>query len=575
MRKQMTAGVALATAAVLSLTGCGGSKSSSSSSSGSSSQALAQINTKDRADLKQGGTLRVAISWLPTNFNWMTIDGNSVDNNAMAYYYMPTNFDFDEKDGYTANKNYLTSYEVKGAGTAADPQVVTLHLNPKAKWNSGRTIDYTDYVAYWKANSGSNTAYKTAATDGFNQVKSVTKGASATDVVITFKTAFPDWVSPFSTVYPKESMSTPAAYNTGLTTPNANWEAGPFVYKSIDKAQKMITFVRNPKWWGDAALLDSVSFRQLEAPADVQAFANKEIDVVSPIISASAYQTAQKRTDGEIRASQGTQWRQFTLNSKSGVLADAKVRTAISLGTNTQEITKSDLAGLPVNAASQQLGNHFFMPGHKDYKDNSGDVSYNLDKAKSTLDADGWKLASGQQYRTKNGKQLAVNFTVLKGVPTSENEAKLFQSQMTQLGVKVNLVNISPDDMNNTLSSHSFQIIAFTWQGTNFPMNNIRQIYGAVSEGSTAPAGSNYAQLVNSSIEKLIPQADSNLDETKRAAQVNEIDKLIFNEVHTIPLYTRVGYVATPKNLANFGSATYASNGNTNVTHAENIGYTK
>lgn len=567
MRKSLSA-VALLAAGSLAFTGCGSNSSNGSSSASTSAAPLADLNIHPRSDLKQGGNLRLSVEQLPTDWNLYSVDGNTGDNNTIWGWTGVNNFLYNEDASYKPDTDYLLSYDVKQpAGKTG--QVVTLHLNPKAKWNSGRQIDYTDYVATWKANNGSDAKFTPASTDGWDQMVSITKGASNTDVVITFKGAYPDWSSTLSTVMPKEGCGDANTYNKGWATFHPEWHAGPYTFDSLDSAQKVITLKRNPAWWGDPGLLDTVSFRELQTPADVNAFANNEIDVVGPMINANAVNTAKKRSDGVIRTAGALQWRHFTMNSKSANLTDLAVRQAIERGTNRQAIAGSDLAGLPLDPASVMLGNHFFMPGQKGYQDNSGDFSYNVDAAKKLLDDDGWTMPAGGKYRTKNGKELDINYTQLNGVPTSTNEGKLFQNDMAAIGIKVNIVGIASDDMNKVLQAHSFDVIAFTWIGTNYPMGNPRQTYGAQTAGSTTPSGTNYAQLVNPEIEKLIPQISTETDETKREQLTNQMDKLIWQEGHTLPLYRRIGYVAEPNNLANYGSATFET------TRYEDIGYTK
>lgn len=146
---------------------------------------------------------------------------------------------------------------------------------------------------------------------------------------------------------------------------------------------------------------------------------------------------------------------------------------------------------------------------------------------------------------------------MLTGVPTSENEGALLKQNMAAIGVTVNLVNTPSDSMNDVLTNHSFGIIAFTWQGTPYPMNNVRQIYGAASEGSSKASESNFSQLVDPKLEKLIPQIDTEEDQTKRIALTNQADKIIWDNVMTTPLYRRAQFAAVPKNLANYGAATF------------------
>ncbi len=568
VRKSASAVAVLAVGA-LALSACGAPKSSSGTESGNGSgPTLSDLNIKPRSELKEGGSVRFSVSQLPTNWNYHVVTGTSVDQDRIMQFTMPRNWIYAEDASFKENPDYIESYEVTEPKDGKG-QVVTLHLNPKAKWNSGRTIDWTDYEATWKACNGTNKAFDVSSTDGFNEIVSVTQGEKPTDVVVTFKAAYPDWSSALSDVWPKEGMSDPEVFNKGWSTFKSEWHTGPFAFDKIDTSQKVLHLKRNDKWWGDKALLDKVSFRQLETPADVNAFANNEIDVVDAMINSTAVNTAKKRSDAEIRSAGSRQWRHFTFNSKAGALADLNVRQAIAKAVNREAIAKSDLVGLPINPTELMLGNHFYLPGQEGYKDNSADFAYDPEAAKKQLEEAGWKLPEGKTIREKDGKPLSIKYTMLTGVPTSENEGKLLQKDLAAVGIEVKMVNTAPDDYQKVLQARSFDVIAFTWQGTNYPVANVRQIYGAKVEGSKEPSGSNYAQLINPEIEKLIPQIARETDKTKRAELGNQADKLIWDEVHTLPIYRRIDYTATPKNLANYGSATFQT------VDAEDIGYTK
>ncbi|MDU6251112.1 MAG: ABC transporter family substrate-binding protein, partial [Cutibacterium avidum] len=349
--------------------------------------------------------------------------------------------------------------------------------------------------------------------------------------------------------------------------PNPDWFTGPFTPTKVDQASKTLTVKRNDKWWGDKAKLDTVTFKAMEDAAKTKAFANKEIDVADTIITKDGYETAKKRDDADMRAAGSLQWRHFTFNAKSASLSDKEVRQAIVKGINRPAIAKSDLAGLPVQADSVMLGNHFFMPGQPGYKDNSGDFKYDPKAAEKQLEDAGWKKQG--DYRVKDGKTLTVNYAQLTGVPTSENEGALFKQDMAKIGVKVNLVNTPSSDMQKVLTNHSFDVIAFTWQGTPYPMANVRQIYGAAAEGSKKPSQSNFSQLIDPEIEKRIPSIDAESDVSKRRELTNQADRIIWDNVMTLPLYRRISFTAVPKNLANYGAATFQT------VHAENIGFQK
>ena len=568
LHKAIVTSVVVLAVSATALTGCGQkNQSGGSSQSGVTSESapMAQLNAVDRDQLKDGGTLRLAVAQLPTGWNPMNENGSTTDLATTIWRFVGvTNFDITEDGTPKPNPNYISSTDVE---TKGGKQIVTLHLNPKAKWNSGRTIDYTDYQATWKANSGSAPGFLPTSTEGFNQISSVDKGDKDTDVVLTFKTTYPDWAATLNTVLPKEGVCDPDTFNSGWKKPNPEWFAGPFVPTGVDQASKTLTVKRNDKWWGDKSKLDAVTFKVMADAAKAKAVANKEIDVASNIITKSGYQTAKKRPDVEMRQAGSLQWRQFTFNTQSAMLSDKKVRQAIVKGINRPAIAKSDLAGMPVNSDTLMLGNHFFMPGQAGYQDNSADYKYDPEAAKKSLDKAGWKMRG--DHRVKDGQTLTISYAQLSGVPTSENEGALFKQDMAQIGVKVNLVKTPSESLPQTLSSHSFDVIAFAWNGTPYPTINARQIYGAPAADSKQPSQSNFSQLLDPEVEKLLAKIDAESDASKRRELTNRADKIILDDATTLPLYRRISFTAVPKNLANFGAATFQT------VHAEDIGFQK
>ncbi|MEM9562251.1 MAG: ABC transporter family substrate-binding protein [Actinomycetota bacterium] len=533
---------------------------------------LSDMNVVPRDELVQGGELRFAISLLPSNWNGLNVDGNTVPLARIDDFVMPNNWIFAEDASFEPDPDYIESFEVTPA-TDTDGQVVVLNLNPDAVWNSGDTIDWADYEATWSACNGEQEDFNCATTDGWNQIVSIEEGDSPTQVVITFASSYPDWSAVLSTVWPAEGMADAETFNEAWagTDFNPDWHTGPFAFDGINEAERILNLVPNPNWWGNPPLLDAVSFNELQNPADVQAFANGEIDVVETMIDSNSVTQAENRTDGAIRTAGSLQWRHFTFNSTGEILSDLEVRQAIAKATNREAIAASDLAGLPVDAAQLMLGNHFFMPGQQGYVDNSGDFAYDPDGAMAQLDAAGWVLPDGGEVREKDGQALEIDYAMLTGVATSENEGRLLQADLANIGIQLNLVPTPTDDFVSTLTGGTFDIIAFTWQGTNYPMNNVRQIYGAAAEGSDEPSDSNFAQLITPDLEPLIPQIDTETDLQTRIDLTNQADAIIWDQVHTLPIYRRQSFTAVPETLANFGASTFQLSS----LQTEDIGYTE
>jgi peptide/nickel transport system substrate-binding protein len=242
-------------------------------------------------------------------------------------------------------------------------------------------------------------------------------------------------------------------------------------------------------------------------------------------------------------------------------LADPVIRKAIVQGLDRTAIGASDLAGIdwPV----RPLNNNIILENQDGYKDMAQEtgLDFNPDKAKADLDAAGWKPGA-DGIREKAGKKLEVKFSQLEGVAASQNEALQTQNLLKQIGIKVNLVQVASDKFNTTLSGHQFELIAFSWIGTPYPFANINQLYGTGSE-------SNYAQQSLPELDTLTKQIKAETDKAKRIDLANQASKIIWENVHTLPLYQRPELIAIKSKVANYGAF-----GLTNVLW-ENVGYQK
>ncbi|MDO4792292.1 MAG: ABC transporter family substrate-binding protein [Buchananella hordeovulneris] len=532
---------ALAAAGALALAGCSAGTDGGAEADGG--HPASNINPKDVSELADGGTMRLAIAADVEQWNRPHVNGNTGDVRDLMDHLLPQNFIISDAAVATPNPNFVESAE---AMEKDGKTVVTLKLNPKAVWNDGTPITVADYVATWKSCNGENTAFECASTDGLSQTESVEKGADEFEVVWTFAGPYPDWTAVLSIVYHRDSAANPEVFNTAqISEPNQKWLTGPYAFTKIDKATKTYEYGRNPNWWGTPAKLDSIVIGVVPAEGQANSFANKELDVAQAIDS-SQYETLAKRADAELRGALSPQWRHFTFNSTAGLMKDVELRRAIVKGINRAAIAESDLAGLPVKPETLMLGNHFFMPGQEGYQDNSGDYNYNPEKAKEELEALGWKPGA-DGIREKDGQRLTIKYAMLTGIFTSENEGKLLQAQLKDIGVEVELVPSDPGNFGTMLSSGSFEITAFTWVGTPYPMNNVGQIYGSNS-------ASNYAKINDPKVDEYVEKIAVETDRAERIKLTNEVDKLIWDNVHTLPIYNRVLFVGVPKNLANYGS---------------------
>lgn len=534
--------VAATVITALTLTGCSGGNDEVPSAGGSAEVGSTNdINPQDVANLRQGGNLRLALGDFPPNFNSLHIDGNTGDNGALMRATMPRAFRIAADGTATVNTDFFTSIEL----TSSEPQVVTYTINPKAVWSDGTPITWEDIQSQINATSGKDKAFVIAGTNGSDYVEKVERGVDDRQAVITFAKHWADWRGMFagSTVLlPKKSTATPEAFNKSQL-PGPGPSAGPFVISNLDRSAKRITLTRNPKWWGTPPLLDSITYLVLDDAARIPALQNNTIDA-SGLITLDEMKNARDTPGIAIRRAPGLGWYHFTFNGAPGkILEDPALRRAIAKGIDRNMIATVVLRGLADKPAA--LNNHIYVAGQEGYQDNSGVVAFDPEKAKQELDALGWTLNG--QFREKNGKQLVIRDVLFDSLATRQY-AQIAQNNLAQIGVKLDLdIRPAAGFFTDYVTVGNFDIAQFAWSGDAFPLASLTQIYRTKAE-------SNFGGISSPEIDAKIEETVGELDPAKARTLANELDKMLFEEVFSLPLTQSAGNVAVRSNLANFGA---------------------
>ena len=106
----------------------------------------------------------------------------------------------------------------------------------------------------------------------------------------------------------------------------------------------------------------------------------------------------------------------------------------------------------------------------------------------------------------------------------------------------------------------------FSWIGTPFPISSSKSIY-AMPQGDEIQQ--NFARVGSQEIDDLFDEATQTLDPGQARELANQIDALIWEEVHSLTLYQRPDIKAAKETLANYGALGFASAG------YQDIGFTE
>ncbi|WP_433600560.1 ABC transporter family substrate-binding protein [Nocardia sp. CA-135953] len=544
--RQRRAGIRIAAPAVaiaLILSGCG---SGDDVTAGSSSISTTNdINPKDAGDLRDGGNLRLALTNFPATFNALHVDSDG-DVSDLVSWALPSSVKSDTAGDITTDTNYFTEIKL----TNTNPQTIVYTINPKAVWSDGTPITWEDLKSQAAALSGRNPAFQVSATQGYAQIGTVERGVDDRQAIVTMAQHYAEWQGIFGTVYPKASTATPQAFDD-INRNGLPVSAGPFVITSIDKAQQRIVLGRNPKWWGDTPKLDTVTYSVLDYSARLNALQNNELDSAT-VSGIDEVKTASNAPGIKVRRAPALRFSHFTFNGAPGsILADPKLRVAISKGIDRQAIATSAQQGVVIDP--KPLDNHIFMVGQKGYQNNAASVAYNPEQAAKELDDLGWKLNG--DVREKDGRKLEIR-DVMYQQESWVQMAQIAQQNLAKIGVKL-LIQTYPGNglFTDVVDPGNFDMVQFTWSGGILPLGALPQIY-AFDPANTL---SNKGKIGSPELNALIERTIAELDPEKAIELANECDKMIFDEGFSLPIVQSAGTVAVREGLANYGAFGLAS----------------
>lgn len=557
-RKSAIAAIA---ALALSLAACGGggTPSEQAPTVGASQLATeAQYNPQPRENIKDGGTLTTDLTEISPQFNTWQADGTRYTLDVWRWY-NPVLALFTPDGTWSPNPDYLTDVkkEEKDGNT-----VVTYTINPEATYNDGTPIDWKSFEAVWKTSSGEDEKYLVSSTDGYSQIKSVTKGADDKQAVVTFNGVYA-WVDGlFNQLLHPKAMDV-ELYNKGyVNEPHAELGAGPYTVDKWDQQNGTISFKRNDKWWGDPGKLDTRTFKALEDSAAINAFKNGQTDAAI-VGTKDKLAQVEGMADIEIRRSATPSQSLVVFNSKDPLLTDVNVRKALFMAIDRKVV--ADIAFQGLNYTEEPGGSFNLYGFQKGYQDNLAAAGYKFDKAgaEKLLDDAGWAKGS-DGIREKDGKKLSINFPVLGDSPNVQARAKALNSMLKEVGVDLKLQQRPSADFSKVFTGKQFGAFAMGFASSDpYGFAYFCQVYCSNSSLNASGTGTK-------EIDAKIAEVAKIGDPEAQIEAGNKVEAEIMAETWGImPLLNGPTIIATKKGLANFGADIFG------VQRPQDIGWQK
>ncbi|MBD0336856.1 MAG: peptide ABC transporter substrate-binding protein, partial [Cyanobacteria bacterium Co-bin13] len=346
----------------------------------------------------------------------------------------------------------------ENGGVAPDGKSVTWKLRPEVTWTDGKPFTADDVVFTFEFIRNPQVAAATA--QFYEGVESV-EAVDPTTVKITFKEPTAAWAVPFTgqtgLVLPRhvfEEFNGPKAREAQANVQPIG--TGPYTVLAF--APGTVIYSPNVTYWGGAPAFKSIELTGGIAPyaaaRDVMRTGNADL-ANNVQVEASALKDLEKDAQGRLITTFGSNVERIMLNfshpfakTEKGersspevphpYFSDIRVREAINLAVDRDAIAQTlyGSAGRPVS----QL-----LVEPSQYATGTIPYEYDLERAKSLLNAAGWVDTNGNGIRDKGGVEMEVLFQSAVN-PVRQQTQAIVQKSLEELGMKVQIERVRVDD---------------------------------------------------------------------------------------------------------------------------------
>jgi peptide/nickel transport system substrate-binding protein len=446
--------------------------------------------------------------------------------------------------------------------TTNGKQVVTYKINPKAVWSDGTPVTEKDFEFTWRIQKSADPAKggcaDLIATTGYDQIASVEGADNDKTVTVTYAKPYSDWKQLF-TLFPQHLMDKTDA-KANCTAIAKGWPTasgiplsnGPYLMDKagIDTAKKVFTLTRNPKWWGEPSKLDRVIIQSIgnDPSVSVNALRNNEVQLIYPQPQLDLVKNV-KGLEPTItsRTNFGLSFEHIDFNTKDELLGQKVVRQAFAYALNRPDIVAKTVGQF--DSRAQVLNNRYFVNNQPGYQDNSGGLYSKPDTAKSDALLTGAGFAKGADgIYAKGGKRLSFEMMTTQNNPLRSNTIDVITQQLKPAGIEIKKF-LNPDifagkEKPRSLEGGQYQIALFAWVAA--PAISQNQSIYQTPQGDNL--GQNYTRAGDPKVDALFPQINAATDQNKANELGNEVDKALWNDLYTIPLYQKPTFIAYNSN---------------------------
>ena len=306
--------------------------------------------------------------------------------------------------------------------------------------------------------------------------------------------------------------------NFGLD-PSSITASGPYMLKEWNHNANIILSKNENYWNKDNIKLDEIEIKLVvDNEAALNAFNNGEID----LIRIGSVQYEKLKNDDRIHLFQNNSVWFLLFNMENDFLKNPKIRKAIQMSINREELIDKVLGGMG-NPATGLIPNGI-MGNKEGFRDEAGTAvpDYNTDEAKKLF----------REGLEELGVTKPPKLTILiNDALNNKSVAEFAQEQLrVNLGLEIEIEAVTYKERVVRSQQHNFDMVFTSWKAIYADPKSYLDIF-------VSGAGNNYGVYSNKNYDEEVSKSNKILDREERIKQIQEAEVTLINDIPAAFLY--------------------------------------
>jgi peptide/nickel transport system substrate-binding protein len=437
----------------------------------------------------------------------------------------------------TPNFSYVPVL-VERVDVERDPFALTYHIKDEAVWSDGRPVSADDFLFTLAVTLDSHNAVLTR--QGYDLIVQRVKVDEKT-VRLVFTRPYAAWRTLFPSILPRhvlEGTDLNQVWQSEIADPDTHQPigSGPFLVTGWSRGQSLM-LSRNPRWWGrHAPFLDKIIVRFILDTNDrFEAIETGQVHLINP---EAQLRVADLRLLPEItvESDPGTALDHVDFNTASTempLLREPWFRQAVAFALDREALFPVLFGSISPNFGAHH--NLSFARTHESYLPSFARYAYSPATVADIMQRHGCAMG-GDGIWSCGGVRASIKFTTTTGNNLRARAQQELQAKAKEAGIELVPDNSTSQVLNARLLARDYQLIMFAWTLADDPVRQVSK-YGCGGDA-------NFMAYCSPIVTDLLNSSETEIDAPARSALVNEADRILAEDVPTIPLFVRPAFLA-------------------------------